>query len=491
MSKRHAANTSRASSSSGLKALLNGAGTACPCIHAGPGGAPASRLAYHSQSPRARANHRSWPKDGLSRPGGRRSALSAFCAGRCLVAALALSASPASAQEALHYSLAGNAAAEARNLQQQPQDYTIKSGDFRLLVTPSLRFDWNSNINTAHTNALSDFILFPALGLDMSYPLTERNVLRLNVTFGYKEYLEQSQYSGWDVHSGSALSYDIYVKDFWINLHDRFSYSQDPSQTAAVANTGTYGTAQNTAGLNTTWDLEDVTLSLGYDHLNYWSTSQAYSYTDHASEMVVGRGGFKFHPTVTAGLEGTVSYTAYDQTVLNNNTAYSAGVYADWQPGHYFHLQPRFGYMIYQFQQTSQSIKAVNQNAWYLDLTATHDISDAVSYSFSGGHELTLGIYGDTIEDWYLRPSVSFKIIKNLTLNTSFSYQHGTQGLGNFTGSLAENFDWFTWSIGLSRPLIKRLTIGLDYRLTLRASNYPSREYNQNLVGLQLTYNLP
>jgi len=412
-------------------------------------------------------------------------------AGRCLVAALALTASLASAQEALRNSLTGDAAAEARNLQQQSPAYTVKSGDFRLLVTPSLSFDWNDNINLSNTDPLQSFILFPALGLDMSYPLTARNVLRLNVTFGYKDYLEQSDYSGWDVQSGSALSYDIYVKDFWINLHDRFSYSQDPSQTAAVANTGTYGYYENTLGFNTTWDLEDVTLSLGYDHQNYYSISQAFSYTDNASESVVGRGGFKFHPTLTAGLEGTVSYTAYDQQVLNNNLGYSAGVYADWQPGHYFHLQPRFGYTIYQFQQTSQSIKAVNQNAWYLDLTATHDISDAVSYSFSAGHELTLGIYGDTIEDWYLRPSVNFKIIKNLTLNTSFSYQHGTQGIGNLTGSLAENFDWFTWSIGLSRPLMKRLTVGLNYRLTLRTSNYPSREYNQNLVGLQLTYNLP
>src|ERR1019366_4727560 len=108
-----------------------------------------------------------------------------------------------------------------------------------------------------------------------------------------------------------------------------------------------------------------------------------------------------------------------------------------WQPGHYLRVQPRFGYMIYQFEQTSQTIPAVNQNAWYLDLTATHDISDAVSYSFSAGHELTLGIYGDTIEDWYVRPTLSLRIIKNLTLNTSFSYQNGTQGVQYTAGSPA------------------------------------------------------
>lgn len=196
-----------------------------------------------------------------------------------LAGPVVLSLKLAFAQEALQNSLAGDAAAEARGRQQQPQDYTVKSGDFRLLVTPSVGLDWNDNINLARTGPLQDFILFPKVGLNMSYPLTQRNWLRLDVTFGYKEYLEHSQYSSWYVQSGSALTYDIYVKDLWINLHNRFSYVQDASQQAAVANTGTYGTAQNTGGFNTTWDLQDVTLSLGYDHQNAWSTSPQFSYT--------------------------------------------------------------------------------------------------------------------------------------------------------------------------------------------------------------------
>jgi hypothetical protein len=415
----------------------------------------------------------------------------AVAANRWLAGVAILVTRLAFTQEALRNSLTGDATAEARSRQQQSESYTVKSGDFRLLLTPSMSLDWNDNINLARTDALQDFILFPRMGLDTSYPLTQRNLLRFNVTFGYKEYLEHSQYSGWYVQSGSALSFDIYVKDFWVNLHDRFSYVQDSSQQAAVANTGTYGTAQNTLGFNTTWDLQDVTLSLGYDHQNYFSTSQQFSYTDHASELVVGRGGFKFHPTVTAGLEGTISYTAYDQHVLNNSMGYSAGLYADWQPGHYVHVQPRFGYTIYQFEQTSQFIRAENQNAWYLDLTATHDLSDAVSYSLSAGHELTPGIYGDTMEDWYVRPSLTLRIIRDLPLITSFSYQNGTQGLQTSPGSPSETYDWFTWSLGLNHPLTKRLTAGLNYRVTLRTSNDASREYTQNLVDLQLTYNLP
>jgi hypothetical protein len=407
-----------------------------------------------------------------------------------LATAVILSAGLGSAQEALRTSLAGDAAAAARNRQQESQSYTVKTGDFTLLATPGLSLDWNDNINLAHTNALQDFILLPTLGLNMSYPLTQRNLLQLNVTFGYQDYLEHSQYSSWYVQSGSALSFDIYVKDFWINLHDRFSYVQNSSEQAAVANTGTYGTSQNTLGFNVTWDLEDVTLSLGYDHENFMSTSQGFNQTDRSSELIVARGGFKFHPTLTAGVEATAAYTAYDQTLLNNNVNYSAGVYANWQPGHALNVQPRVGYTYYQFQQTSRAINASNQGAWYLDLAATHDVTDTVSCTLSAGHELTLGIYGDNIEDWYLRSTINWRIIKNLTLSTSFSYEHGSQGVVNTTGNLAENFDWLVFGLNLSRPVTSRLTVGVNYQLTLRTSNYVSREYAQNLVGARLTYAL-
>ena len=412
----------------------------------------------------------------------------AAAAGRCLAAAALLTINLAFAQDALQNSMAGDAAAEARAVHPESMPYTFRSGDFRVLVTPSLTLDWNDNINLSKTDPLQDFILFPALGLNMTYPLTERNLLQLNVKFGYKDYLEHSQYSAWYVQSGSALSYDIYVKDFWINLHDRFSYVQDPGQQAAVANTGTYGTAQNTAGFNTTWDLEDVIMSLGYDHQDYWSTTPQFSYTDRASELVVGRGGLKFHPTVTAGAEGTVAYNAYDQPVLNNNMAYSAGVYADWRPGLDFHFQPRFGYMLYQFQQTSLTIPASNQGGWYLDLTVAHELSDVVSYSLSAGHETTLGVYGDTIEDWYIRPAVNLKIMRDLTLSTSFSYQNGSQALQTTPGAPTENYDWFTWGLRLSRPLMRHLALSLNYSLSFRTSNEAYRGYTQNLVGLTLTY---
>ena len=70
----------------------------------------------------------------------------------CLVAFISLASLPALAQEALRDSLAGDAAAEARKIQLESLPYTIKSGDFRLLVVPSLGLDWNDNVNISKTD---------------------------------------------------------------------------------------------------------------------------------------------------------------------------------------------------------------------------------------------------------------------------------------------------------------------------------------------------
>ena len=403
------------------------------------------------------------------------------------------------AAQALRNSVAGQAAAEARRVRPESLPYTFKSGDFRLLVTPSLGLDWNDNINLSESNAQQDFILRPLLRLNASYPVTDRNLLSFTVGVGYEKYFEHDDLSDWVVLSGSELSFDVYIKDFWINLHDRFSYTQDPAAQADVANTAQYVVINNTAGLLTTWDLEDVTLSLGYDHENVWYPKQQFESQDRATEMFVGRAGLRVHPRVTTGVEGTVALTSYDQLVLNDNTGYSAGVYADWQPGPFFRVQPRVGYAIYQFQQTSQKgfqqvgqpVRTSDVNSWYAGLNVTHRLTDAVSYSLDAGHEVRLGTQADAVEDSYVRANVNWSIVKNLTLTTSLFYEHGDQGQGNVTGNLTETYDWYGGALGLSHPLTKRLALSLNYRLTLRSSDSPDQGYTQNLVGLLLTYKIP
>ncbi len=391
-------------------------------------------------------------------------------------------------QQGEGYSQAGDAAAQSRALQEQSQPYTIKSGDFRLLATPSLGVDWNDNINLASSGALQDFIVKPNLQLTATYPLTAHNVLRLNVGVGYDCYLDHSDYSGFRLTSDSQVNLDVYVKDFWFNFHDRFSYTQDSAGTSAVAGSGKSGGFDNTAGLTTTWDLKDMVLTLGYDHENFFASDTSFEYTDRATEIVPVRAGFRLHPQLTAGLEGSAAFTAYDQPVLNNNVGYNMGVYADWRPGHYFSVLARGGYTIYNFEQTSQVIRAIDQNSWYVGLTISHQITDAISYSLSAGHELKLGTQADSQEYTYVRPGVTWSFMKDLSVNFTLSYENGTQGTAGSVGGVDESYDYFGGGLGFTYDLTKKLRLGLTYRLTIRGSDAQSRDYTQNVIGLNVAY---
>jgi hypothetical protein len=409
----------------------------------------------------------------------------------CFALGLVLQARQASAQEALRNSLAGEAAAEARHISPDALPYTFKNGDFRLLLSPSLDLDWNDNVYLSKNNPEDDYIIRPTVGIDASYPLTDKNLLRLDVTLGYAWYLNHHDLSTLYLASGSQLSFDIFVEDLLINLHDSFSYIQNSATEPAVSGTGDYGTFQNTAGLSGTWDLNDVTLTLGYDHQIVLATSSQFSTNiNHAAELLVGRVGFNLHPGVTVGVEGTGTFTTYDQAALNNSTGWSGGVYGEWKPDAFLSVKPRFGYTVIYFQQTSPFIPASDQDAWYADLTISHQPTKYLTYSFSAGHELRLGIESDTVEDTYVRPSLTWNVIKNVSIGTSFNYENGTQGGGQLATTFGQNYSYFGAGLNVGYSPVKRLNVSLNYNLTIRSADVPTGEYAQNIVGLTFNYAL-
>lgn len=424
------------------------------------------------------------PMNVLSKPQARRL--------RLLVASPLLTLATASAQEALINSFA-NRPATAGSVQRQASDYTYKNGDFRLWVTPSLDLQWLDNVQLSQGAGQDDFVVRPTLGLVTTYPVSQQNLLRLDLTVGYSKYLTYDSLDTFYLQSGSGLSFDIYIKDILINLHDQFSYVQDSSQNSAVANTGSYGTFQNSAGLAATWDLKKMVLSTGYDHQNVQATSGQLTQTDHSSEMLFARGGYVVNSKLTTGLETSAGFTTYDQPLLNNNQSYSLGAYADFKPDAYLDFQPRAGYVIYQFDQTSQSLRTSDLNSWYADLKVTHAITDTINYSIDAGHRVGLGVQSDATEVWYVTPGATWNLTKDWSLHASMSYENGQQGTGSTGLSpranlVSENYSWYTGTLGFSHPITSRIAFNFNYRFTTRSSSSQDRGYTQNQVELQLTY---
>ncbi|HEY3855101.1 MAG TPA: hypothetical protein VGO67_11955 [Verrucomicrobiae bacterium] len=390
-----------------------------------------------------------------------------------------------------------------------PQVYTFKEGDFRLLATPSLELDWNDNILGASSGAEEDFIIMPFLRLTATYPLTDRNVLSLTGGVGYDEYTMHSALSQLAVQAGTGPSFDFVAADFYIDLHDYVSYSQQVNQQPLVAGTGAFGSMNNTAGIRISRDFGKVTLTLGYDYLTTFSTTSQFQSQSEQSELVYSRLAYQLSHSLSAGVELSAALVSYDQAILNNNENYSAGVFATWQPDAAFQIEPHVGYALYQFQQTSQAtlvpatyylgiapvaietngtIQTSDSGSWYANLKVTHTITKTISYNVTAGHEIQGGVESDEVEDWFARLSLNWAVFKNISLSTGLSYEYGNQGVGNVHGNLTESFNFFSGNFSASYAVTKKLDLGLRYNLTIRSSDQAQTSYTQDLMGLVLTY---
>src|SRR5207248_5465064 len=113
--------------------------------------------------------------------------------------------------------------------------------------------------------------------------------------------------------------------DFRINFHDRFSLQQDPISELQLSNVIDYGRFENSAGVSVLWDLNKAVATLGYDHYLYVSTNSDLDYLNRNAEVLVGSLAFTLTNTTGVGLESSLLHTYYDQNVLNDSNALTAG----------------------------------------------------------------------------------------------------------------------------------------------------------------------
>src|SRR5262249_23294725 len=93
-----------------------------------------------------------------------------------LASTLFLSGGVVAAQESSGSTPAADTALEERSQEIELKPYTIKSGDFRLLVAPQVGIRYNSNVSISTTNRQEDFIFRPAIQITASYPIGKRNL---------------------------------------------------------------------------------------------------------------------------------------------------------------------------------------------------------------------------------------------------------------------------------------------------------------------------
>jgi hypothetical protein len=439
----------------------------------------------------------------------------ALSAGKICLALLCL-APITRAQDAIRPSLAGESAAEARRQSIDKIPYNLQLGPIKFRFSATMGVEYNDNINLTEdataflpsptgpvlvtTQQQSDFIFRPQINVNALWPVTQLNTLKLDLGVGYAFYLDHSSYNTNSIliNPGSQLSFDVFVGDFRINLHDRFSLEQDPVAELALSNVADYGRFQNTAGISALWDLNQAVATLGYDHYNFISTTSAFDYLNRNAEMVTGSLAFTPNSVMAIGIEGSFVHTYYDQNVLNDSDTYSGGGFLETQITNYLKLRVAAGYQVINFDNTGLVNDSHDLNDYYANALLTHRVSSVLSHSLAVGHETQLGINSNFIKLNYVRHTANWNVFYHTLLSTELFYEDADDSGGSFVPLngvpfafnpfVAEHIHRYGGALTLGYQLTQHVTLGLRYQYTQKDSDQPLRDYRQNRIAVDGTY---
>jgi len=385
-------------------------------------------------------------------------------------------------------SIASAEAAEARRWAATTIGYyNLKLGPTAWKFGAGLGVDYNSNVNYTESDPEWDFIFRPQINTRMVWPVSDQNSINLALGVGYSAYIKNPQLDQVYITPGSELSFDLYAGDFWINLHDRFSITENSYQDPTVAGSGNYSQLQNALGLATVWDLNKAIVRVGYDHVNYVTLRGQGGQPNAISEVLSASAGYALKPGMLLGLELGGALINYPTTITNSYYTdakqWNVGGFYDTPVSDYIHLTLHAGYTAYSPDSTGATTVGSDFNGMYGQIDIAHRLNQYVTYSLGGGRAISLGYAGGSVDQYSAHWQANWQIVRKVTLGTSFTYYHGTQ---LYVGG--ETYDQYGPGISLSRSITEKLSSSLGYSLYWRNSDQPGRNYTVNVVSLTLNY---
>jgi hypothetical protein len=187
------------------------------------------------------------------------------------------------------------------------------------------------------------------------------------------------------------------------------------------------------------------------------------------------------------GLELGDSLINYTTTTTNtpysNANQWNVGGFYEAPLSEYIHLSAHGGYSVYSPEGSGGTTTISDFSGIYAQLDVTHRVNQYVDYTLSGGRTVSVVFSGGTIDRYFAHWQANWKILRKVTLGTSFSYERGSQV---FAGS--ETYSQYGPGISLSRPLTAKLSSSLGYQLYWRDSNLSGRNYTLSVISLNFNY---
>lgn len=389
-------------------------------------------------------------------------------------------------------SLAGQGAAQALKRSIEAEEYNLHCGPVRLKTGASVGVSYTDNVFYSHDRK-EDVLVNPEITLAALWPITDLNNLRLSLGLAYEWYLENRELNGDAplVNPGSELVFNLFVGDFRIRLHDRFSYQESlffnsiSGETVRFYNfndVGTFSRLDNHAGFHVDWDLNKVVLSIGYNHENFISTTSTFEYLDRASEWLTASAGFALGDKAQTGLEAQAGLHNYEQeTILNDNWRARGGPFVEVNPQEKISLRAGAGFDTARYDDIAPSNSDYES---YYAYARIRQETRFFSHLLTAGREHLLGDNANNLRTTYVRYSISSPVITHVDLGADLSVNFAEE----FGGTFEEEFTYYGAGFRIGSQFHKFWRADLGYEFRLKESNLASRDFHRNRVTLAATY---
>lgn len=432
----------------------------------------------------------------------------------------------AKGQENDRNSMAGEAAADSGKKSDQPGRYNLRVGPVEFSVHPSLATEFNDNILFSKNDRKSDFVFYPQFGVSGIWPVTQLNSVSLTLGVGVTRYVENTRLNrdSFYITPDSELAWNFYVKDFRINIHERFSYQEsiysalsydqytevggspyyNPNAAGAGATggyawnggagggiygangfyniygSGRYARFENTVGTTVTWDLKDLVLTFSYDHQNVIPNGADFEYADLTSEQFYSSASFSLNPQVSTGVESRFGIHQRGGQDFNNSMSAGGGPFVNVQLTPYFRFGLGGGYETYFYDQGNDN------GMLYVYGNVVHNLNQYLSHSLTLSRQNHLGLNANNLEATTVGYGAGWRVMRNVSLGTTLSATMAKE----FGGAFQESFTYYSAGLSSGYQLTQRWHMFASYVYLLSDSDLAVRTayVNRAMLGAGYSY---
>ncbi len=376
----------------------------------------------------------------------------------------------------------------------------VTLGPFRGNAAVGLGLTVDDNSDLRSINGKSEAVFHQSLALDLTWELSQLNMIDLRLGAILSEYLggTATQSVQLAIEPDSKVELKLVAGDFLFSFHNYLSIVQDPTQDASAANQNSLNRLTNNAGLSADWYLSQLILTARFDY-SYSMDSPNNSPNSQTSTATSGSrntfrpglaAAYALTPTMNTGLEffysNSVSSNSLNTvTTVNGRTFVSTGDVSGTSFGPF--LRGKLTRLITLdlaaglYDIDASHVKSIN---YYLSFNISHQITHFLQYIASFQRDLQFSTGTDLFNENQFALGLRYQLRRNLTLEANGFGRWGRI----FTGQFPGGFTQYGTGIGFTYALSRRITAGLKYQFVRREGSGGNGNYQQNRADFNVSY---